>query len=174
MDIEFIRTLSLEAGAMALNYFGHTTKTLKPDHTIVTQADVEIEQFLRREISRRYPAHPIMGEEGKNPSKIDSEFVWALDPIDGTRAFSHGFPIWGVSIGLLRDGLPFLGAVYLPYLKELYDTDGVHAFLNRERLPQPHVELNENAGFIVTETIYRRWKIDFQGAIFSLGSVAAH
>ncbi|MBI4641036.1 MAG: hypothetical protein HY731_10095, partial [Candidatus Tectomicrobia bacterium] len=64
--------------------------------------------------------------------------------------------------------------VYLPYLKELYDTDGVHAFLNREKLPQPHVELNENAGFIVTETIYRRWKIDFQGAIFSLGSVAAH
>ena len=74
----------------------------------VTAADREAEAAMRRMIETTYPGHGIIGEE-YGDDRPDSEYVWVLDPIDGTRAFVTGLPTWGTLIGLLHQGEPVFG-----------------------------------------------------------------
>lgn len=85
----------------------------KADESPVTIADREVETALRAHIAERYPTHGIWGEEfGKvNP---DAEFVWSVDPIDGTRSFITGHPLWGTLLALLHHGRPVLGVIDIP------------------------------------------------------------
>jgi len=85
----------------------------------VTQADQEVEQFLRNELGHRYPDHGIIGEEyGKTEGP--SAWQWIIDPIDGTRAFISGATAWGTLLGLMREGEPVAGVVHVPYLHETF------------------------------------------------------
>lgn len=90
-----------EAGAIALGHFNVVAARRKPDRSVVTAADEEIETLLRARIAAAFPEHGIVGEE-QGRQDADREFVWALDPIDGTSAFVSGLPHWGISIGLLQ------------------------------------------------------------------------
>jgi inositol-phosphate phosphatase/L-galactose 1-phosphate phosphatase/histidinol-phosphatase len=91
----------------------------KPDESPVTVADRETETRIREEIAARFPDHGIFGEEfGK--SKADSEFTWVVDPIDGTRSFICGVPLFGMLIGVLQGGEPVAGVVRMPALGESY------------------------------------------------------
>jgi histidinol phosphatase-like enzyme (inositol monophosphatase family) len=85
----------------------------------VTEADKGAERAIRALISERYPEHGVIGEE-YGEDRPDSEFVWVLDPVDGTRAFIAGLPLWCVLIGLRYQGRPVLGSIGQPYLGELY------------------------------------------------------
>jgi histidinol phosphatase-like enzyme (inositol monophosphatase family) len=85
----------------------------------VTEADRGAEVAMRRLIAERYPEHGVIGEEGGS-DRPDAEFVWVLDPIDGTRAFIAGLPLWTTLIGLRFEGAPVLGVIGQPYLKEFY------------------------------------------------------
>jgi myo-inositol-1(or 4)-monophosphatase len=76
----------------------------------VTEADKGAELVMRRLIEDRYPRHGILGEE-HGDRKAESAFTWVLDPIDGTRSFVAGLPVWGTLIGLLHDGEPLLGII---------------------------------------------------------------
>lgn len=93
----------------------------------VTIADRSAEQAMRTLINTEYPAHGIVGEEFGNENE-DAEFVWVLDPIDGTRSFITGLPIWGTLIGLKRDGQPVLGMMAQPFTGERYAGDGKRAW----------------------------------------------
>ena len=85
----------------------------------VTQADRAAEQRMRQLIESAFPDHAILGEEfGETPGT--SAYQWILDPIDGTRAFIAGLPLWGVLIGLYYEGHPLLGVMDQPYLDERY------------------------------------------------------
>ncbi len=80
----------------------------KPDESPVTIADRETEKAIRAEIEARYPGHGIFGEEfGK--SDEDAEFTWIIDPIDGTRSFICGVPLFGMLLGVLHAGKPIAG-----------------------------------------------------------------
>lgn len=85
----------------------------------VTEADKGAERAIRQLINARYPEHGIIGEEygEENP---DAEFVWVLDPVDGTRAFIAGLPLWTTLIGLRHEGQPVLGSIGQPYIGELF------------------------------------------------------
>ena len=85
----------------------------------VTQADKEAEAAIRRLIAARYPDHGVIGEE-YGEDRPDAEHVWILDPIDGTRAFIAGLPLWTTLIALRRDGAPVIGAIGQPYLREIF------------------------------------------------------
>lgn len=85
----------------------------------VTEADQGAERAIRALISERYPEHGVIGEE-YGEDRPDAEFVWVLDPVDGTRAFIAGLPLWCTLIGLRFEGRPVLGAIGQPYLGELY------------------------------------------------------
>lgn len=85
----------------------------------VTAADREAEAALRRRIEQAWPDHGIVGEEyGSDRSEAD--FVWVLDPVDGTRAFIAGLPVWTTLIGLCHHGRPVLGVIAQPALGEVY------------------------------------------------------
>jgi len=85
----------------------------------VTEADKGAERAIRKLISERYPDHGVIGEE-YGEDRPDAEFVWVLDPVDGTRAFISGLPLWCVLIGLRHEGRPVLGSIGQPYLEEIY------------------------------------------------------
>jgi histidinol phosphatase-like enzyme (inositol monophosphatase family) len=85
----------------------------------VTKADRGAEAAIRSLISRRFPEHGVIGEE-YGEDRPDAEFVWVLDPIDGTRAFVAGLPLWTTLIGLRVAHEPVLGSIGQPYVGELY------------------------------------------------------
>src|SRR5438552_3402573 len=85
----------------------------------VTEADKGGERAIRKLISEHYPEHGVIGEE-YGEDRPDAEFVWVLDPVDGTRAFIAGLPLWTTLIGLRRQGRPVLGSIGQPFLEEIY------------------------------------------------------
>ncbi len=174
IDPNWVVDLAKQAGDIANTYFGRTTGQLKADRSWVTEADLEVERFLRELISEKRPQDAIIGEEGDKRIDSSAEYVWALDPIDGTRVFNHGLPVWGVSIGILREGIPYQGAFILPALGDVYHTDGQQAYLNGKALPAPDAPIDENAIFLISEGAYKARAIDYPGKVISLGSAAAH
>lgn len=85
----------------------------------VTEADKAAERAIRAHINARYPQHGIIGEEYGN-ERADSEYVWILDPIDGTRAFISGVPLWTTLVSLRHNGVPIIGAIGQPYMDEIF------------------------------------------------------
>jgi inositol-phosphate phosphatase / L-galactose 1-phosphate phosphatase / histidinol-phosphatase len=83
---------------------------VKPDSSYVTDTDKAIERALRAMINKAYPGHGILGEE-YGPENPDADYVWALDPIDGTAAFVAGLPVFGTLIALLHRGTPVVGII---------------------------------------------------------------
>ncbi len=102
----------------------------------VTRADRDAETAIRREIARRFPEHGVIGEE-HGEDRPDAEFVWVLDPIDGTRAFIAGLPLWTTLIALRHEGRPILGGIGQPFLGELYlgDAGGAWRLAGGQRTP---------------------------------------
>lgn len=101
----------------------------KADLSPVTIADRGAEELLRARIAKRFPSHGIVGEEFGS-ERADAEFVWVLDPVDGTKAFITGVPLWGTLIALLHHGQPVLGCINQPVLDQLVIGDGVTTTLN--------------------------------------------
>jgi myo-inositol-1(or 4)-monophosphatase len=101
----------------------------KADLSPVTIADRGAEELLRARIAKRFPAHGIVGEEFGS-ERADAEFVWVLDPVDGTKSFITGVPLWGTLIALLHHGQPVLGCINQPVLDQLMIGDGTTTTLN--------------------------------------------
>ena len=85
----------------------------------VTRADRDAEAAIRRRIAERYPDHGVIGEE-YGADRPDAEHVWVLDPVDGTRAFIAGLPLWTTLIALRAEGRPSVGVIAQPYLDEVF------------------------------------------------------
>ena len=101
----------------------------KSDNTPVTIADRGAEKLMREMISDRFPSHGIIGEEFGN-EKPDAEWVWVLDPVDGTRSFAAGCPLFGTLIALKHAGEPVLGCIHQPVLRQMCIGDGETTTLN--------------------------------------------
>jgi myo-inositol-1(or 4)-monophosphatase len=89
----------------------------------VTEADKAAETILRHRIRRAFPAHGIIGEEFGAENE-NAEYVWVLDPIDGTKSFISGMPLWGTLIGLMRNNIPVHGLMHQPFTGESFSSDG--------------------------------------------------
>jgi histidinol phosphatase-like enzyme (inositol monophosphatase family) len=127
----FISELTEASSKVIKPYFGLPDLKVdsKSDASPVTEADRGAEKIMREMIEKKFPTHGIIGEEFGTVG-ADSEFVWVLDPVDGTISFSHGCPLFGTLIGLLRDGKPVLGAIHQPLLNQLCVGDGSSTELN--------------------------------------------
>lgn len=101
---------------------------------LVTDADKAAEKYVVEELRKRFPSHGILGEEG---ARIEgaSDFLWIIDPIDGTTNFAHGLPYFAVSLGLVKAGEMVLGVVYNPIARECFVAEkGSGAFLNDQKI----------------------------------------
>lgn len=113
------RQIAREASQLALRLRGQFTAELKPDNTLVTEADRQIEEFLREKLGQLAPGFAFLGEETGLTGDPDAP-CWVIDPIDGTTNFVRGLPLWCVSIGAVHQGRPIFGAVAVPPQDELY------------------------------------------------------
>ena len=102
---------------------------------LVTQVDKQAEEEVLQVIKRYYPEHRILAEESGNYGLEDSEYLWVIDPLDGTTNYAHGYPLAAVSVGLLINGVPSVGVVYNPMQEELWSAGkGLGAKLNNETI----------------------------------------
>ena len=139
------RLTEAHRGALTVSYKGDDTRNL------ITNLDTEINDFLRAEIQREFPEHRVYSEEDAPASQAQMQgYEWMLDPIDGTANFSRGVPHFAVCVGLLKDGIPIIGAIYNPITDELFSFEaGTGAFLNGNPIrSSPIEELSEAQGFI--------------------------
>ncbi|MFH1499753.1 MAG: histidinol-phosphatase [Verrucomicrobiota bacterium] len=127
----FINRLARESGDFIRPHFANDALAVehKSDDSPVTLADRGAEELLRRLIAQHYPDHGVIGEE-LGDDRPDAEFVWVLDPIDGTKSFISAVPLFGTLIALLHHGRPVLGAIHQPILNQLLVGDGEVATLN--------------------------------------------
>ena len=118
----FIGRLATSSGETILPFF-RTSLSIDnksaSDFDPVTEADRAAEAVMRRLIKANFPQHGIVGEEFGN-EREDADYVWVLDPIDGTKSFIAGFPIWGTLIALLHKGTPVFGMMHQPYIGERF------------------------------------------------------
>jgi myo-inositol-1(or 4)-monophosphatase len=84
----------------------------KESHDPVSEVDRTVEDLVRRRVGQRFPSHAILGVEVEEHPAAGAEWVWVIDPVDGTANFVNGFPLFAVSVGVLRDGRPVAGAVW--------------------------------------------------------------
>ena len=111
--------LARGAGDILAGHFGRQMAIEYKDESErdpVTEADKASQEYLVREISQRFPSHSILGEEDSDESETPSaDFLWVLDPLDGTTNFLNGFPVYAASIGVLHQGRPLAGALFIPW-----------------------------------------------------------
>jgi histidinol phosphatase-like enzyme (inositol monophosphatase family) len=119
----FLIELNRASGAVILPLFRGEhrvqNKSGKGDYDPVTAADKGAEAEIRRLIAQHYPHHGVIGEE-YGEDRPDAEFVWVLDPVDGTRAFVAGLPVWTTLIALRHQGRPVIGSIGQPFLGEIF------------------------------------------------------
>lgn len=122
----------LEAGPIALEHFraGVTVddKRSRGAFDPVTIADRDVEASIRDFLRRHLPGHRVLGEEHPD-APGDERFTWVIDPIDGTRAYISGLPVWGILLGLVVDGVPVGGVMHQPFTGESFVADPVRGSL---------------------------------------------
>jgi len=150
--IEFARSLAEASGRLIAERFagGDVEFDTKADLSMVTATDRDAEKMMREMIHAIHPGHGIIGEEFGTESP-DAEYVWTLDPIDGTISFVSGVPLFGTLIGLMHNGAPILGVIHQPVLGEMMIGDGEKTTLNgREVAVRPCNRL-EDATLLTTD-----------------------
>lgn len=164
------------AGALALEMRPWLEVSRKADGSVVTQADVAVEQLLHQELSWLLPEAKFIGEERPLPIVGDNEPLWIVDPIDGTDAYRHGLAYFGVSVGLLCGREMTAGAFYNPQLDEMFlACRGGGAQLNGERLHVMERERFDGDCFMFGPSDFHRfYRFDLPIKSRSLGSTAQH
>lgn len=132
---ESVRAAAQAAGELAQRCRESRSWRLKPDGSIVTNGDLEVEAFLKDRLLQIVGGSGFWGEEGAFEGETPAG-LWAVDPIDGTSNYAFGSPLWGVSVAFIRGGEPLLGCIALPDLGEIYlSWSGGGVFRNGVRLP---------------------------------------
>jgi fructose-1,6-bisphosphatase/inositol monophosphatase family enzyme len=127
----FALELAEASGAFIRPFFANPDLAveLKSDLSPVTAADRGAEELMRARIAQKFPDHGVIGEE-YGVERGDAEWVWVLDPIDGTKSFMTACPLFGTLIALLHQGQPVLGVIHQPILGQLMIGDGTSTTLN--------------------------------------------
>jgi myo-inositol-1(or 4)-monophosphatase len=126
---------ALDAGAIVQSYWGNLNAIEEKGRSgdLVTAADKASEKAILEVLRRHVPEHGILAEESGKLGDSTSQYLWAIDPLDGTTNFAHQYPPFGVSIGLLIEGVPQVGVVFDPFHNELFrGAKGLGATRNRQ------------------------------------------
>ncbi len=163
-----------EAGDLTLGWFRSSSLAIerKGDGTPVTEADKAAERFLREQISARFPDDSIVGEE-EDDVEGTSGRRWIIDPIDGTKAFTHGVPLYTNLLAVEDEDGPAVGVIHMPGLAEtVYAGRGLGCFCNGE--PARVSTRDRLAGSYLSSSAFEHWTDEMLGAARSSGATAAH
>ncbi len=183
--------LAFEGGQIALHYRENSSPSLKSDRSVVTRADQEVsalahgifKDFLKR------PDHILIDEEDEKRLQYLNEdslqkfpYIFAIDPVDGTRGYANRMPHFGISIGLLKCLKPWLGVVYFPVLKEIFYCDGERSYFVQNAFQKDEVkavispidqEINKQAIFLLPDSYFNRFEWDFENCHIMIPACAA-
>ena len=135
-----------EAGEVALTCQNSLSASLKQDKSIVTEADIKLSKMFHEKIDGVFGTenHTILDEE--NLSSKDElfngkkEYLWTIDPIDGTTTYFYGFNLWAIAIGLYKNYKPYMGFIYLPSIGELIYTDGTKSYYVKKAFSKEEIK----------------------------------
>lgn len=134
---EFAQNLAKQGGHKLKENFGKLSRNqinYKGSHDLVTQLDKEIEKFYVEAIKKNFPSHGIIGEEGTAQNSV-AEYVWVLDPLDGTQNYTMQVPFYATTICLLKNSASFISVIYIPTINKLYSAKkGEGASLNNKNI----------------------------------------
>jgi myo-inositol-1(or 4)-monophosphatase len=125
-----------EAGRLLLVYFGKKHKfNHKEDGSFATEADLASEKYLIESLTKLLPISAVLAEESGHNGEHDKDYIWVIDPLDGTNNYSYSIPYFAVSVGLVYKNEPIIGVVYNPANDELFFAQkGKGAFLNEKKI----------------------------------------
>lgn len=153
--LHFTATTATHVGQQLMQDFGSVHAEQKADGSLVTRSDQWADHEIRTRITTTFPDHGVLSEEGEHRFP-DGDWCWVIDPVDATTNFARGIPIWGTCIGLLYQGTPVFGYVYLPPLQQRFHgfwrgssglTIPEGAFLNDQRIQSSSDGLSSNHFF---------------------------
>lgn len=177
-DFLFIKDCVHTAGTMAREI---QKRDLNPrrknDQSIVTRADIEVQDFLVREISSRIGGINFIGEENSlRGGKINEDTISVIiDPVDGTAMYSMQLPVWAVSVGIFKGFAPKCGFVYSPSSDMYFYSDGCSSFLNGEKLVvDPNRIIDRETNIYYASSHPLKYDFNFAGKVRNLGSTALH
>lgn len=136
--LDIIISFMKEAGEIAIEYQKNLSASIKKDESIVTEADLTISKLFREKINDFIVNnnHKILDEENlPNIQELFSnktEYLWTIDPIDGTTTYYHGLPLWAIGISLYKNLKPYISAIYMPKTRELVYTNGTKSYFIEE------------------------------------------
>ncbi len=176
-DFDFFLGLIREAGDIGIGIQNKNIDVqIKDDNSIVTQADLQIQDFLMNSIRERYDNINFIHEEefeGGDTDIGEDTISVIIDPIDGTAMFSMYLPVWCISIGIFKGYAPLYGFVYAPGAKMLFHNDDQLAYLNNAPLSvDGNRAVTSEANIFYATEIFRHMTIDFPGKIRNIGSTA--
>ena len=178
-DIEFIKQIVCEAGTIARNLqCGDLDVRRKSDTTLVTEADLAVQNFIIVNLRGRFPQFNYIHEENFDQASTvisDDTITAVIDPIDGTAMYTMGLPEWCVSVGIFYGYEPRYGFVYSPGANMLFHCDNEKSFLNGNVITTRGVMLiDRETNLFYASEIRNRHILDFPGKIRNLGSTAFH
>jgi myo-inositol-1(or 4)-monophosphatase len=164
----------LEAGELAMMYYGKTTRTIKEDATVLTEADTAIEEFLKVALTHLAPDFGYIGEETEQdrPPKNGETRSWVDDALDGSRAFVVQMPIWTPAVAVVDGDKPIAGVAINPLTQELFwaDVEGPAFYNDQPMVPNYNANFDRYSFIIAPTNHHRLYKIDFPGRIYCMGS----
>ena len=149
--LQAILDITKDAAETALRHFRNALEVeTKEDLSPVTAADREIEAIIRSGLASRFPGEAVFGEEYGRDG--DTETTWIIDPLDGTRSFIGGLPLFGMLVGYLDAGRPVLGVIRMPALHEVYcGALGIAASLNGQPIQVSDCKVLSDARLFINE-----------------------
>ena len=179
-----------QAGQIALKFYNDKQFTLKQDGSVLTQADQDISRLIHQKLDplTQTGEHILVEEEDPQRGKyLDQQllertrFIWSVDPIDGTRLFSNHMPLFGISIGLIKEFVPWLGMVFFPVLDELFYANGARAYYIQhpfsERPQQQEIEsvdldISNQTLFLMSDTFFKNYQWSYDNCRFLVTACA--
>ncbi len=160
---------ALAAGAVLQKYWGNleTVKEKGRPGDLITEADAAAEAVAIKILNRHFPDHQILAEESGKQGNQTSQYLWAIDPLDGTTNYAHQYPFFATSIGLLADGIPQVGVIFDPFRQELFRAaKGLGATRNRQPIRVSTANTLANSLLVTGFAYDRRETIDNNYAEF--------
>lgn len=175
---EFAVKVIRKAGDIALPYYGKGNPQVKFDEELVTEAELKLVDFFRSELKSQYPQHGLFGDGAPREEYVHGEkgYLWIYDALDGVANFQAGIPIWGISLALVENFWPVLGAFYMPVTGDLFFARaGEKAFWQDKEISIPSTGNMDNESVLLTfSRFHNHYKSAFPGKIRNLGSTGAH